>query len=63
MEELGDVIVVPHLPLLVASMGGRHLVRSLVEFLDWYDDQQEEPETRVCGELSETSQLSGGLGG
>jgi hypothetical protein len=41
MEELGDVIVVPHLPLLVASMGGRHLVRSLVEFLDWYDDQQE----------------------
>jgi hypothetical protein len=22
-------------------MGGRHLVRSLVEFLDWYDDQQE----------------------
>ncbi len=22
-------------------MGGRHLVRSLVEFLDWYDDLQE----------------------
>jgi hypothetical protein len=41
MEELGDVIVVPHLPLLAANMGGRHLVRSLVEFLDWYDDQQE----------------------
>jgi hypothetical protein len=41
MEELGDVIVVPALPLLVASMEGRHLVRTLAEFLDWYDDLQE----------------------
>jgi hypothetical protein len=38
VEELGDVIVVPLLALVVINLPGRHIVRSLAEFLEWFDD-------------------------
>jgi hypothetical protein len=34
-RELGDVLVVPLLPLVSVSGVGRHVVRSLLEFLNW----------------------------
>jgi hypothetical protein len=39
--ELGDVIVTPLIPLMTLETYGRHVVRSLVEFLDWADDLQD----------------------
>jgi hypothetical protein len=38
MRELGDVLVVPSFPLLSDEAYGQHLVRSLAEFMDWFDD-------------------------
>ena len=38
MRELGDVLVVPWFPLLSDEAIGQHLVRSLAEFMDWFDD-------------------------
>jgi hypothetical protein len=45
-SELGEVLVVPLLPLVSEDLWGRNLVRSLVEFLSWYDDLQD-PEVEL----------------
>jgi hypothetical protein len=45
-KELGDVLVVPLLPLVSEDLWGRHLVRSLVEFLNWMEDLQD-PEAEL----------------
>ncbi len=36
--ELGDVLVTPLIPLQVTEECGRHVMRSLAEFMDWADD-------------------------
>ncbi len=38
MRELGDVLVVPWFPLVCDEAVGQHLVRSLAEVMDWFDD-------------------------
>ena len=38
MRELGDVLVVPWFPLVSDEAVGQHLVRSLAEVMDWFDD-------------------------
>jgi hypothetical protein len=40
-RELGDVLVVPLLPLVSVSGVGSHVVRSLLEFFNWVDDLQD----------------------
>jgi hypothetical protein len=40
-RELGDVLVVPLLPLVSVSEVGSHVVRSLLEFINWVDDLQD----------------------
>ncbi len=40
-RELGDVLVVPLLPLVSVAGVGSHVVRSLLEFLNWIDDLQD----------------------
>jgi len=42
-RELGEVTVLPFLPILGEDKAGPHLVRTLLEFLSWYDDL-EDPE-------------------
>jgi len=39
-KELGDVIVVPLLPLVTADVQEEHTVRSLKEILNWIDDME-----------------------
>jgi hypothetical protein len=36
--ELGEVLVSPLIPLQVTEECGRHVMRSLAEFMDWADD-------------------------
>ncbi len=45
-RELGDVLVVPLLPLVSEDLWGSHLVRSLTEFLNWMEDLQD-PEVEL----------------
>jgi hypothetical protein len=45
-RELGDVLIVPLLPLVGEDLWGSHLVRSLVEFLSWMEDLQD-PEAEL----------------
>ncbi len=45
-RELGDVLVVPLLPLVSEDLWGSHLVRSLIEFLNWMEDLQD-PEVEL----------------
>jgi hypothetical protein len=37
-RELGEVLVTPLIPLQVTEVDGRHVMRSLAEFMDWADD-------------------------
>jgi hypothetical protein len=45
-RELGDVTVVPLLPLVSVDVPVPHMVRCLIEYLDWYDDLQD-PEAAI----------------
>ncbi len=40
-RELGDVLVVPLLPFVSVTGVGSHVLRSLLEFLNWVDDLQD----------------------
>ncbi len=50
LRDLGDVLVVPWLPLLSEAAVGRHVVRCVAEFLDWFDDLQD-PEASMLRAL------------
>jgi hypothetical protein len=41
MRELGDVLVLPWIPLLSEPAEGRHVVRAVAEFMNWFDDLQD----------------------
>jgi hypothetical protein len=40
-KELGGVIVIPLLPLVTEDVVGKHITRSLIEFLAWVDDLED----------------------
>jgi microcompartment protein CcmL/EutN len=46
LREYGNIMVVPALPLVGEPVKGEHITRSLVEFMDWFDDLQD-PEARI----------------
>jgi hypothetical protein len=50
LRDLGDVLVVPWLPLLSEAAVGRHVVRCVAEFLDWFDNLQD-PEASMLRAL------------
>jgi len=46
VREYTNVMMVPVLPLVAEEVKGEHIVRSMIKFLDWYDDLQD-PEARI----------------